>query len=228
VSHARPLAADRVAALVTCHVEPPDPAFLAAVRERVGHVLVVDDGMPRPRGVALDRDVAAIGGEVLHLGENRGKGHALAAGLAILVARAEPVEAVVVLDGDGQHRAEWIPSLVEAGQGADLVIGDRSAEHARVPLERRLANRMHAAVMSAMTGHRVPDSQCGMRLLSGRALRGEPFPPGRYESETLHLKRCLDRGVSVTWVPIPAVYEDEVSSFRRMRDSLRVTMALFS
>ncbi len=218
-----------MAALVTCHVEPPARAFLAAVRERVGHLLVVDDGMPRPNGLVLDRDAATIGAEVLHLGRNRGKGHALAAGLAILVARSEsaPVEAVVVLDGDGQHRAEWIPGLIEAAGAAELVIGDRSAQRARVPFERRLANRMHAALMSAMTGHRVPDSQCGMRLLSGRALSAEPFPAGRYESETRHLKTCLDRGVSVTWVPIPAVYEDEVSSFRRVRDSLRVTLALF-
>jgi hypothetical protein len=52
------------------------------------------------------------------------------------------------------------------------------------------------------------------------------FPGGGYEAETRHLKRCLRRGLRVAWVPIPAVYEGRRSSFRPLRDTLRVLAAL--
>jgi hypothetical protein len=64
-----------------------------------------------------------------------------------------------------------------------------------------------------------------MRLLKGRAL-AIPLPHGGFESETIHLKRCLRAGVSVAWVPIPAIYEGAHSSFRALRDSARVAWAV--
>ena len=70
------------------------------------------------------------------------------------------------------------------------------------------------------------DTQCGMRLLRGRALHEVPPPPGGFEAETAHLKRCLRAGVPVAWVPIPAIYEGEPSSFRPLRDSARIARAL--
>lgn len=65
-----------------------------------------------------------------------------------------------------------------------------------------------------------------MRLLRGRALHEVPFPGGRFESETAHLKRCLRAGVQVVWVPIPTIYEGQPSSFRPVRDALRILGAL--
>ena len=42
----------------------------------------------------------------------------------------------------------------------------------------------------------------------------------------MHLKRCLLAGVPVEWVPIPTVYAGERSSFRSVRDTLEVLVAL--
>jgi hypothetical protein len=67
-----------------------------------------------------------------------------------------------------------------------------------------------------------------MRLLRGRALGEVAFPQGGYEAETRHLKACLRAGVRVAWVPIPAVYDGAASSFRPVRDSLRVLWAVVS
>lgn len=72
------------------------------------------------------------------------------------------------------------------------------------------------------------DSQCGMRLMRGRALSDMEFPAGGMESETRHLKRCLLGGIPVAWVPIPAIYKDERSSFRTLRDSVVVMRAALS
>jgi hypothetical protein len=217
--------ASHLAALVPCHRDPPATGLLRALRRTAGAVLVVDDGMPGPGGVLLARRARALGCEVLSLPRNRGKGHAVAAGIAALLARPSPPEAVIVLDADGQHPPEAVPAFLAAATHADLVVGDRFGDLRPMPPVRRLANRSASALVRALTGAPVRDSQCGMRLLRGRALHEVPFPPGGFEAETRHLTACLRAGLPVAWVPIPARYGDEVSSFRPLRDSARVVAA---
>jgi hypothetical protein len=66
-----------------------------------------------------------------------------------------------------------------------------------------------------------------MRLLTRRALLEVRFEGGRFEAETVHLRRCLRAGVPVAWVPIPAIYERSPSAFRPIRDSIAVLAACF-
>jgi dolichol-phosphate mannosyltransferase len=198
---------------------------VAEVRQQVGDVLLVDDGMPAEGAAELARLAANAGVGLLRLPANFGKGHAIAAGRRYLLSRTPAPQAVVVLDSDGQHPPAAIPDLLAAAAEAELVIGDRLGDLAMPPL-RRFTNRLASRVLALVTNHPVPDSQCGMRLLRGRALTGIEFPGGRYEAETLHLKRCLRSGVRVAWVRIPALYADERSSFRSVRDGTRVLGAL--
>jgi glycosyltransferase involved in cell wall biosynthesis len=207
-----------VCAVVPCHVVAPSAALLGAVASAVDAVLVVDDGLGVEEAARLD------GVEVLRLGGNHGKGTAVARGVAHAVGRGH--EAVLVIDGDGQHPAEAIPALLAAGRSAELVIGDRFGDLRGMPVARRVANLAAAAAMAVVTRRRVRDTQCGMRLLRGRALHEVPPPPGGFEAETLHLKRCLRAGVRVAWVPIPAIYEGQPSAYRPLRDSGRIARAL--
>jgi glycosyltransferase involved in cell wall biosynthesis len=185
-------------------------------------VLVVDDGMPPDAAARLGAVAAGRPDvDVLRLEANRGKGHAIAAGIARL---APVADAVLVLDADGQHPVAAVPDFLAAD--GDLVIGDRSDRRA-TPFVRRVANAITNALLSRTTGTRMRDSQCGMRLLRSRAL-AVPFPGGRYEAETRHLKSCVRAGLNVAWVPIPTIYGAERSSFRRVRDSLLVLAAVFS
>lgn len=216
----------RVSAVVPCHRAPPDRSLIEQIRQAVGDVLLVDDGKPEREARVLQRLTEEMGVAYLRLPENVGKGHAVVAGIQHLLSRRPPPQAVVVLDADGQHPPAAIPAFLAAAAEAELVIGDRFDDLAAMPGHRRLANRIASGLLARTTGQAVRDSQCGMRLLSGRALVDVPFPGGRYEAETRHLKRCLRRGVSVAWVPIPAIYEGEPSSFRAVRDSLRVLGAL--
>jgi dolichol-phosphate mannosyltransferase len=187
-------------------------------------MLLVDDGSPDAG--KLERLAAEVKAELVRLPANEGKGHAIAAGLRPLLARQPAAEAVLVLDSDGQHPPEAIPSFLAAAAEAELVVGDRFGNLGGMPRSRRLANRLASRLLSLSTGRPVRDSQCGMRLLRGRALRGVPFPPGGFEAETRHLKRCLLSGVPVAWVPIPTLYAGELSAFRTLRDTARVLGAL--
>jgi len=216
----------RVAALVPCHREPPGADLVAGVLEHVASVLVVDDGLSPPARAVLADCAAGADVDVASTNGNRGKGHALATGLRVLLARPAAPEAVLTVDADGQHPPSSIPALLAAAGRADLVLGNRFRHLARMPLERRVANRLASGILRLATGVPVQDSQCGMRLLRGRALHEIPFEGGGYEAEARHLKRCLVAGVPVTWVEIPAIYEGAPSSFRTVRDTIRVALAL--
>ena len=210
-----------VAAVVPCHGEPPARDLLQAISDAVGRLVVVDDHLSAPARDRLRSAAAGLGASVVRSHRSRGKGSAIASGLEWLRSHGEP-DAVLVMDADGQHPPDAIPRFLAAASRCDLVIGDRFDERDAMPLTRRLANTAASRLLAARTGTAVSDSQCGMRLLRGRALNEIPPVAGGYEAESEHLKRCLLAGVSVEWVPIPAIYDGEASHFRALLDGARV------
>ncbi len=223
-----PLDPTRVAAIVPAHLTPPGRALIEELTQLVGEVLVVDDGMPAEQAALAARLAASTGVGLLRLPRNYGKGHAIAAARRFLLSRERGPHAVVVLDADGQHLPSALPALLAAAAQAELVVGDRSGDRAAMPLLRRVSNRVSSRLLALVTGAPIPDGQCGMRILRGRALLEIEFPGGRYEAETRHLKRCISAGVPIAWVPIPVVYEGAPSSFRPGRDGARVLRAILS
>jgi glycosyltransferase involved in cell wall biosynthesis len=219
------LPASRVWAVMPSHGEVPERSLVEETLRHVAGLVVVDDGSPPGVARALDELAADLGAPLVRLSERRGKGAALRAGLRAVRELAPDAEAVLTIDADGQHPASAIPAFLAAGASAELVIGDRFDDLRAMPWERRLANRTSRRLLELTTGRTVRDTQCGMRLLRGRALELALAGDG-YEAETRHLKAALERGLDVTWVAIPAIYGDETSSFRALRDSLRVLAAL--
>jgi dolichol-phosphate mannosyltransferase len=218
---ARPPVA-RVAAVIPVFHSARCAEVARRARRHVDELVLVDDGAPPAIAERLD----ALGGEpgiaVVRMGTNAGKGSALAAGCQRLLGRADRPDAIVVLDSDGQHDPDCIPALVEAAAHADVVVGDRRGRAGRMPPHRRVTNALASAALSVVTRRRVRDSQCGMRLFRVEALERVPLEPGRFESETRHLRALLRAGMTVAWVPVPTVYHDEVSSFRPVADTARV------
>ena len=224
-----PLAREDVVALMPSYGEPPAAELIAETQSHVGRLLIVDDGSDPEHAEVLRARAAAAGADLLRLPQNSGKGVAVRAGLDRILAEEGSGTAVLMIDADGQHPPASIPSFLAAGgSGAELVIGDRFGDLGAMPLHRRLMNRSASGILSLTTGRSVRDSQSGMRLLRGRALVATPFQGGRYEAETQHLKAALLDGLDVTWVPIPAIYGSERSSFRAAGDTARVLAALLA
>jgi Glycosyl transferase family 2 len=216
---------DRVWAVMPSHGDIPDRSLVAELLRNVGGLTIVDDGSDRGTALGLDRIAAEFGAELVRLPDRRGKGAALRDGIAAALAHDPPPDAVLLIDADGQHPPSAIPSLLEAASTAELVIGDRFGDLGEMPVERRLANQASRMLLEVTTGRRVRDTQSGLRLLRGRAL-ALPIPGDGYEAESRHLKALLVRDVEVAWVPIPALYGDERSEFRSIRDSAHVVAAL--
>jgi MFS family permease len=214
-----------VVAIMPSHEDVPERALVDEVRQHVGSLVIVDDGSSPAVAEELDRIAEEAGAELVRLSERGGKGTAVRAGIDHVLSSLDGVEAVLVIDADGQHPASLIPAFIEAAGDAELVIGDRFGDLAAMPWQRRLANLTTSRLLSLATGRRVRDTQNGMRLLRGGALELLP-PRGGYEAETRHLRRALRAGLAVGWVPMPAIYGTELSSFRAARDSVRVLWAL--
>ena len=219
------LVRERVRAVMPTHGVVPGRPLVEEVLRNVGGLTIVDDGSPRRAALELDRIAADLDVELVRLPERRGKGAALREGVAAAVAQDPRPEAVLLIDADGQHPPGAIPALLEAGSTAELVIGDRFGDLGAMPLERRLANQASRRLLELTTWRRLRDTQSGLRLLRGRAL-DVPIQGDGFEAESRHLKALLVRDVGVAWVPIPAIYEDERSEFRPIRDSARVLAAL--
>jgi len=164
---------------------------------------------------------------IVRLASNSGKGSAVAAGAALLLAEPTPPEAIVVLDSDGQHAPARIPAFVEASRHADLVIGNRPARSTMPPV-RRIGNRAASLALFATTGAWVPDTQNGMRLFRSDALRAVPLPEGGYDAESLHLRGLVKSGRALESVEIPTVYDGEPSHYRPVVDTARVARALMA
>jgi membrane-associated phospholipid phosphatase len=220
VADAEPLPdASTITAVMPSHDDVPSAGLVREVLAHVDRLVIVDDGSGDEVARKLDALAEDARVDLVRLPSQRGKGSAVRAGIGR--ARAD---AVLVIDADGQHPAHAIPSFLAAADRAELVVGDRFDDLAEMPLHRRVANRTTRRLFEAATGREVRDTQNGMRLLRGRALA--TFPDGGYEAETIHLRRVLRDGVPVAWVPIPAIYGEERSSFRPGRDSAKVLWAL--
>jgi glycosyltransferase involved in cell wall biosynthesis len=174
-------------------------------REYADVVLVVDDG-------SADRTAAIAGlagAQVMHHPTNQGKGRALNTGFG--AARTLRPRAIVILDGDGQHLPEEVPSVLApilAGE-ADIVIGSRYLrEPCRVPRHRVWGHRAANLLTDLISGMAVSDSQSGFRAFSPRAVAAISFSSSGFsvESEMQFLAR--DHGLRVVEVPITADYTE--------------------
>jgi len=150
---------------------------LEPVLDRIGRpweVVFVDDGSTDrgpERLLALARRRPEV--RLVQLAANRGQTAALDAGF-----RAARGEWVVTLDADLQNPPQEIARLLEAAEGVDLVYGRRRVRHDS--WVKRVASRIGNGVRNAITGHRVHDTGCSLKLYRRDALRRIPLFTGMH------------------------------------------------
>jgi glycosyltransferase involved in cell wall biosynthesis len=196
-------------------------------RERLNHVLVVDDGSTDQ----TEQRAREAGAEVIVHAQNQGKGEALKTGLAHWLGDANTssvqdgqITWVVLLDSDGQHLPEEIDRFLQAAASATrptFFIGNRMDDVARMPLVRRVVNRYMSNEISRVCGQRIPDTQCGYRMLHRQIIPDVLHGGHRFDYETEALIVASRKGYRIDSVPISTVYTDQVSKIHPVRDSLR-------
>ena len=193
------------------------------------NVIVVDDGSDDGTADAI-ADLPVV---LLRHATRMGKGAGLRTGFAEALRRG--LDAVVTMDGDGQHSADDIPRLLAAANRRPgwIVIGARLRKRANQPLYRRLANQFGDWGIAWGTGYQVADSQSGQRLYPANvcalACAGIPGEDFVFEAQVV-MSAAQELGTRCVSVPIEARYnvvhaapDFRPSHFRPLRDLWRIT-----
>lgn len=220
---------EQLAAVVPCYnAGSRVRGVVKGLMERLDRVYVVDDGSTDGSAQSVD-DLGAL---VLTFPENRGKGFAMRAGFE--AALKEPgIQAVVILDADGQHDPAELPHLynIFVEKQADLAIGARAFQRGEIPWASWLGNSLTAFLTKRLLGQTIPDTQSGYRIHSRRFLEDvlENVPGGRYETEMAILLKAAREDYRLISEPIKTIYEEgnRSSHFNKVRDSFRIYRTFF-
>lgn len=182
-------------------------------------ILVVNDGS--------EDETASIAGNagasVITHPVSLGNGAAVKSG-----ARAATGDILVMMDGDGQHKAEDIPSLLEKlDEGYNMAIGARDAgSHAG--FGRLAANGLYNVFASMISGHRILDLTSGFRAVKASLFRRFLYLlPNGFSYPTTITMAFLRSGYPVTFVAIKADDRVGKSHIRPIRDGLRFFAIIF-
>jgi glycosyltransferase involved in cell wall biosynthesis len=200
-----------VAVLAYNEAEIIEKVIAAAKRALDAEILVIDDGSQD----GTQAKALAAGVRCISLPVNAGIG--VAEQVAFMVAAEEGFEALIRIDGDGQHPPEALPLIAAtlAEEDADLVVGSRYVNGYRQPHGklRRLGTRFLSAMLRASCGVAVTDATSGFRGYSRRAI--EVFACD-YPDDFPEVEAILDAGhmgMRVREVPMAALgreYGDSV------------------
>jgi glycosyltransferase involved in cell wall biosynthesis len=221
----RPIA-ERTAAVI--------PAYNAA-RHLDGVIAGVSRHVPRARIVVVDDGssddtfavASAAGAVVVRHAVNRGKGAALATGIA----RAGEIgaEYAVTLDADGQHDPDDIPAFLRRCEEtrADVIVGDRLRDPTGMPALRLWTNHVTSWVVSLLAHASVPDSQNGYRMIRVALYARLGVRSVRYEAESELLIRAGRARARIASVPVRTIYAQETSAINPFVDTGRFLRLVF-
>ncbi|HAE81345.1 MAG: glycosyltransferase family 2 protein [Clostridium sp.] len=108
----------------------------------------------------------------------------------------------IQIDGDGQHRPEYIRSMKEKmDEGYDIVIGSRFVGEKKPFTMRMIGSRMIGFAIRLTTGKKIQDPTSGMRMFSRRMI--EMFAEGlNFGPEPDTVSYLIRKGAKVAEVPV--------------------------
>jgi len=193
------------------------PRLLAVVES--AEVIVVNDGSTDDTVSICEQ----LGVKVVTHPYSKGNGAAIKTG-----AKAAQGEVIVFLDGDGQHKPEDIPQLLEKlATGYDMVVGARDKE-SQADSFRAIANGVYNWLSSAITGHKILDLTSGFR-----AVRAEKFReflyllPNGVSYPTTSTMAFFRAGYSVGYMPIQTEKRLGESHISILKDGIRFLLIIF-
>ena len=179
-------------------------------------IIAVDDGSTDATVDELSACQRAYGLRVLRNKTNRGYGFSLKR--AIHEAKHETI---IIADADGTYPLEAIPELLDAFQGADMVVGARIGANVNVPLVRRPAKWCLTKLARYLTRVNIPDLNSGLRVMRrGLVRRFAALLPDGFSFTTTITLAALTHNCTVKYVPIDYAKRVGRSSIRPIRDTI--------
>jgi glycosyltransferase involved in cell wall biosynthesis len=180
-------------------------------------IIVVDDGSSDGTGDRA-REAGAI---VVRHPYNKGNGAAVKSGI-----RRATGDAVLIVDGDGQHRPGDAARIVGRLDEYELVVGARSAA-TQATTARRLGNAMLNRLASYLTERDIPDLTSGFRAARRECLlEFLHLLPNGFSTPTTTTLAFMKAGYSVAFEPIDAEQRLGKSKIRLARDGAKFFLIL--
>jgi len=179
--------------------------------------IVVDDGSDDETSSTAKRD----GAYLIRHDVRRGKGASLRDGFDY--AKSQAYDTMVVMDADGQHEASDLPRFIDRARetGASVIVGNRMANPTGMPKIRIFTNRLMSAIISAICGQEIADTQCGYRLFSSKAINDIEIEARKFEIDSELLIKLARKGYNIESIAIKSIYAKETSKIRPIRDAFR-------
>jgi glycosyltransferase involved in cell wall biosynthesis len=208
----------KICIIIPAHNESREiDRLVREIKKEHPDVLVVDDGST-DNTAEIASDAGAL---VLKSQVNLGKGFCLRKGFDY--ALAHNFDAVITMDGDGQHLPQDLKSFLSlAGVSkSGILIGNRMLDTKKMPRIRILTNKFMSWLISRLCRQAISDTQCGFRLIKRPVLEKITLATDKYEIETEILIKASRSGFKIESVPITTVYRGEKSQINPFTDTLR-------
>jgi dolichol-phosphate mannosyltransferase len=188
-------------------------------------ILIVDDNSPDGTGAIADALASELEQvDVLHRAGKNGLGQAYLAGFARALGAG--AELIVEMDADFSHDPKYLPSLLEAANDADLVLGSRYVPGGGVRdwgLLRRLISRGGGIYARTILGIDVKDLTGGFKCIRRTVLEAIDLQSVRAEGYVFQIEvtyRAILAGFTVREVPI--VFTDRTEGTSKMSTRIAV------
>ncbi len=180
-------------------------------------VIIIDDG-------STDDTVkisTACGAKVLANLKNMGKGASLIKGYNF--ARESGFDAVISMDGDGQHSCDDLLAFIRKAQNSQsaLIVGNRMGMTKGMPVLRLITNFLMSKFISLIVKQHIPDTQCGFRLVKKELLAAIDLSTSKYETESEVLIKAAHLGFKIESIPVRTIYSGGKSQINPLVDGLR-------
>lgn len=153
----------KTAAIIAAHNEQAHIKKVARqVKKYVDLVIVANDGSTDD----TEKEALAGGAVVLTHITNLGKGGAMKTGAEYAIRQG--VDALVFLDGDGQHDPAEIPKFLKQLERTDIVFGARRFNK-NMPFVRKLGKWLTSFVVKVFYGMTINDCLNGFRAVTTKA-----------------------------------------------------------
>ncbi len=215
----------RLAVVIPAYNEGEHIRRVVEKSSKYASVIVVDDGSTDSTAL----EAAKGGGKILRNEVNRGKWAALKLGFNHVLRKRWEIDAIIQLDGDGQHDPDEIPKFTQAlNSGFDVVLGQRQLNPAKMPLIRIISNLLSTLIIMLIFWIWIQDTQSGYRAYRKEAikrliLRMESIG---FEGDTEILYRIKRQGLRIGKVAVHTSYGEEKSKINPFRDIKRFISAV--
>ena len=194
------------------------------VRDKVDYLIVDDASMDGTTEVI--QGFSGQGVKAIRHQQRKGVGAAIRT--AIKYALSQGYEVLVIMAGNDKDNPDEIPRLIGPiiQEGYDLVQGSRylspNGAGGDMPFYRKVATRVHPALLSLFVGRTLTDSTNGFRafrlsIFADKAINIDQDWLDHYELEPYLLYKAITLGYKFREAPVTKIYPSQKLGYTKMR-----------